>query len=87
MSCMEKETNNLQKEAKTYLDSMRAYLDPSFEAMIRCQMRFADEGYEKLSGVQRYFADNIRDEYANGTLDTQVEGVLEEMRELSIYGP
>ncbi|WVF71934.1 hypothetical protein IAT40_006744 [Kwoniella sp. CBS 6097] len=34
-----------------------------------------------------YFADNIRDEYANGTLDTQVEGVLEEMRELSIYGP
>lgn len=30
-----------------------AYLDPSFEAMIRCQLRFAEEGYEKLSGVQR----------------------------------
>ena len=30
-----------------------AYLDPSFEAMIRCQLGFAEEGYEKLSGVQR----------------------------------
>jgi hypothetical protein len=29
------------------------YLDPSFEAMVRCQLRFAEEGYEKMSGVQR----------------------------------
>lgn len=31
-----------------------AYLDPSFESMVRCQLRFAEEGYDKLSGVQRY---------------------------------
>jgi hypothetical protein len=75
--------------------------------MIRAQLRFAEEGYEKLSGVQRYvlkthmplrkadeaaalcryFADHIRDDYANGTLDQQVEGVLDEMKELSIFGP
>jgi hypothetical protein len=55
--------------------------------MVRCQLNFAQEGYEKLSGVQRYFADNIRDDYANGALDGQVEGVLEEMKGLSIYGP
>jgi hypothetical protein len=35
----------------------------------------------------RYFADHIRDDYANGALDTQVEGVLDEMKELSIFGP
>lgn len=64
-----------------------AYLDPSFEAMVRCQLNFAQEGYEKLSGVQRYFADNIREDYANGALDGQVEGVLDEMKSLSIYGP
>lgn len=29
------------------------YFDPSFEAMIRMQAKFAEEGYEKLSGVQR----------------------------------
>lgn len=62
------------------------YFDPSFEAMIRMQSKFAEEGYEKLSGVQRYFADNIRDDYAAGQLDAQVEGVLQEMRELSICG-
>jgi amphiphysin len=30
------------------------YFDPSFEAMIRMQSKSAEEGYEKLSGVQRY---------------------------------
>lgn len=54
--------------------------------MIRCQHRFAQEGYDKLAGVQRYFNDTIRDDYANGALDGQVEAVLEEMRGLSIYG-
>ena len=29
------------------------YFDPSFEAMIRMQCKFAEAGYEKLSGVQR----------------------------------
>ncbi|EMD37392.1 hypothetical protein CERSUDRAFT_114064 [Gelatoporia subvermispora B] len=62
------------------------YFDPSFEAMIRMQCKFAEEGYEKLSGVQRYFADNVRDDYAAGQLDAQVEGVLQEMRELTICG-
>ncbi|BEI89465.1 uncharacterized protein CcaverHIS019_0208270 [Cutaneotrichosporon cavernicola] len=62
------------------------YLDPSFESMVRCQLRFAEEGYDKLSSVQRYFNENIRDDYANGQLDVQVENVLAEMKELAIYG-
>jgi hypothetical protein len=37
-----------------WLTTSAAYLDPSFEAMIRCQLQFAQEGYEKLSGVQRW---------------------------------
>lgn len=48
------------------------YYDPSFEAMIRLQCKFAEEGYEKLGGVQRYFPDNVRDDYAAGQLDSQV---------------
>jgi amphiphysin len=62
------------------------YFDPSFEAMIRMQCKFAEEGYEKLSNVQRYFDDSVRDDYAAGQLDAQVEAVLQEMRELSICG-
>jgi len=62
------------------------YFDPSFEAMIRIQCKFAEEGYEKLSGIQRYFDDTVRDDYAAGQLDAQVEAALQEMRELSICG-
>ncbi|KAK4684506.1 bridging integrator 3, partial [Tremellales sp. Uapishka_1] len=78
--------DQLVQELPLLLDLRVPYLDPSFEAMIRCQLRFAEEGYERLSGVQRYFADSIRDDYANGALDVQVENVLAEMKELSIYG-
>ncbi|RXK40994.1 hypothetical protein M231_01624 [Tremella mesenterica] len=94
--------DQLISELPMLLDLRIPYLDPSFEAMVRCQLRFAQEGYEKLAGVQRqvmtyyadrwlildrYFSENIRDDYANGALDGQVEAVLEEMKELSIYGP
>lgn len=56
-------------ELPIMLDLRIPYLDPSFEAMVRCQLRFSEEGYERLSGVQRYFAESIRDDYANGQLD------------------
>ena len=62
------------------------YFDPSFEAMIRIQCKFAEEGYEKLSGIQKYFDETVRDDYAAGQLDAQVEAALQEMRELSICG-
>ncbi|KAF8258374.1 BAR-domain-containing protein [Lactarius quietus] len=76
----------LVREIPVLLEQRVPYFDPSFEAMIRMQCKFAEEGYEKLSGVQRYFDDSVRDDYAAGQLDAQVEGVLQEMRELSICG-
>ncbi|TFK17146.1 BAR-domain-containing protein [Coprinopsis marcescibilis] len=78
--------DQLIAELPQLLDLRVPYFDPSFEAMIRMQAKFAEEGYEKLSGVQRYFSDHVRDDYAAGQLDAQVEGVLAEMRELSICG-
>jgi len=76
----------LIEELPQLLELRVSFFDPSFEAMIRMQSKFAEEGYEKLGGVQRYFADNVRDDYAEGQLDAQVERVLQEMRELSICG-
>jgi amphiphysin len=40
----------------------------------------------QLTPCARYFSENIRDDYANGQLDVQVENVLAEMKELAIYG-
>ncbi|KDN52211.1 BAR-domain-containing protein [Tilletiaria anomala UBC 951] len=75
------------REELPQLHSLRIpYLDPSFEAMIRMQAKFAEEGYEKMGGVQRFFNDSVRDDYASGNLDSQVENVLQEMRQLSICG-
>ncbi|GAA5863405.1 hypothetical protein JCM1840_007515 [Sporobolomyces johnsonii] len=76
----------LREELPQVLDLRIPYLDPSFECMIRLQSHFATDGYEKLGGVQRYFSEGVRDEYASGGLDAQVEGCLQEMRELSIVG-
>lgn len=36
------------------------------------QTHFASDGYEKLGGVQRYFPEGVRDDYAAGGLDAQV---------------
>ncbi|KAK4046432.1 BAR adaptor protein Hob3 [Microbotryomycetes sp. JL201] len=76
----------VRNDIPVLLDLRVPYLDPSFECFIRMQSHFATDGYEKLGGVQRYFADGVREDYAAGQLDAQVEGCLAEMRELSICG-
>ncbi|KDQ21578.1 hypothetical protein BOTBODRAFT_50187 [Botryobasidium botryosum FD-172 SS1] len=78
--------DQLVRELPELLDLRVPYFDPSFEAMIRMQCKFAEEGYEKLGAVQKYFSDSVRDEYADGQLDAQVEDVLRSMKELSICG-
>ncbi|BGP13254.1 hypothetical protein JCM10213_004976 [Rhodosporidiobolus nylandii] len=78
--------DQLREELPQLLDLRIPYLDPSFECMVRLQSHFATDGYEKLGGVQRYFAEGVREDYASGALDAQVEGCLQEMRELSIVG-
>jgi amphiphysin len=59
-------------ELPQLLDLRVPFFDPSFEAMIRIQCKFAEEGYEKMGGVQRYFQENVRNDYAGGQLDAQV---------------
>lgn len=46
--------NQLIEELPQIVELRIPYLDPSFEAMVRCQLKFAEEGYAKLSGVQRF---------------------------------
>ena len=44
----------LLRELPILLELRVPFFDPSFEAMIRMQCKFAEEGYEKLGAVQRY---------------------------------
>lgn len=74
----------LTTELPQLIDLRVPYLDPSFEALVKIQLRFCTESYTRLAQVQQYLDAESRDAYANGQLDVKVDQVLQQMRELSI---
>lgn len=60
------------------------YYDPSFEALVKIQMKFCTEGYSRLAQVQQYLDQTSRDEYANGLLDSKIDDLLVQMNGLQI---
>lgn len=60
------------------------YYDPSFEALVKIQMKFCTEGYSRLAQVQQFLEQSSRDEYANGLLDGKIDDLLVQMNGLSI---
>ena len=79
---------NLNNQLKTELPqlvSLRVpYFDPSFEALIKIQLRFCTDGYTRLAQIQQYLDQQSRDDYANGLLDTKIEELLGQMTSLDI---
>jgi hypothetical protein len=76
----------LTTELPQLIDLRVPYLDPSFEALVKIQLRFCAEAYSRMAQVQQYLDANTRDQYAQGELDSRVEEVLQEIRDLSIAG-
>jgi amphiphysin len=74
----------LTAELPQLIDLRVPYLDPSFEALVKIQLRFCTESYTRLAQVQQYLDASTREEYASGQLDSRVEQVLLQMRDLSI---
>ena len=73
-------------ELPQLIDLRVPYLDPSFEALVKIQLRFCAEAYSRMAQVQQYLDADTREQYAQGMLDGRVEEVLGEIRELSIAG-
>ena len=73
-------------ELPQLIDLRVRYLDPSFEALVKIQLRFCAEAYSRMAQVQQYLDPETRDMYAQGHLDSRVEEVLQQIRELSISG-
>ncbi|KAF1813201.1 putative BAR adaptor protein RVS161 [Eremomyces bilateralis CBS 781.70] len=73
-------------ELPQLIDLRVPYLDPSFEALVKIQLRFCAEAYSRMAQVQQYLDKDTRDQYAEGQLDARVEEVLHEIRNLSIAG-
>ncbi|KUM57556.1 hypothetical protein ACN42_g9612 [Penicillium freii] len=76
----------LFNELPQLIDLRVPYLDPSFEALVKIQLRFCAEAYSRMAQVQQYLDAETRDQYAKGDLDNRVEEVLQEIRDLSIAG-
>lgn len=76
----------LFSELPQLIDLRVPYLDPSFEALVKIQLRFCAEAYSRMAQVQQFLDADTREQYAQGVLDSRVEEVLGEIRELSIAG-
>ncbi|KAI9887674.1 MAG: BAR adaptor protein Hob3 [Watsoniomyces obsoletus] len=76
----------LHQELPQLIDLRVPYLDPSFEALVKIQMRFSAEAYSRMAQVQQYLEPQTREEYASGQMDQSVEGILQQIRDLSICG-
>ncbi len=76
----------LHTELPQLIDLRVPYLDPSFEALVKIQMRFSAEAYSRMAQVQQYLDPETREEYASGQMDQSVESILQQIRDLSICG-
>ncbi|KAF6069177.1 Regulator of cytoskeleton and endocytosis [Candida albicans] len=79
------ELNDQLKAELPQLIALRVpFYDPSFEALVKIQLRFCTEGYSRLAQIQQYLDPASRDEYANGLLDGKIDDMLAQMQGLSI---
>ncbi|KAI1537093.1 bar adaptor protein [Pyrenophora tritici-repentis] len=56
--------DTLTTELPQLIDLRVPYLDPSFEALVKIQLRFCAEAYSRMAQVQQYLDANTRDQYA-----------------------
>lgn len=56
--------DQLTTELPQLIDLRVPYLDPSFEALVKIQLRFCKEGYERMAQVQQYLDPQVREDYA-----------------------
>ena len=79
---------SLNKQLKDELPQLIAlrvpFYDPSFESLVKIQLRFCTEGYSRLAQIQQYMDPASRDEYANGILDGRIDDLLGQMQTLTI---
>ena len=76
----ERLNNQLVEELPRLVDLRVPYLDPCFEALVKSQLAFSQDAYERLSGLQQHMGQNSHN------VEGVVESVLQQMRDLTICG-
>ncbi|KAJ3300007.1 hypothetical protein HK104_005261 [Borealophlyctis nickersoniae] len=75
--------SQLISEIPRLIDLRVPYLDPCFEALVKSQLRFNEDAFGKLDAIKAAFPGEAGGEKS---LEGQVDGVLQQMRELTICG-
>lgn len=77
--------NNQIKDELPQLIEMRIpYLNPSFEAFVKIQLRFFGDNYAKLNAVQKQLDAETRRAFVSGDLDKKMDNILSKIRELNV---
>ena len=74
--------NQLRNELPKLIDLRVPYIDPTFEALVKIQLKFSQEGYDSLNSLQECFPPNNNE----GHVDAKIDKVLQQMRDLAICG-
>ncbi|KAI9810560.1 MAG: BAR adaptor protein Hob3 [Phylliscum demangeonii] len=74
----------LATDLPALIDLRVPYLDPSFEALVKIQLRFCTEAYARMAQVQEHLDPEAREDYAEGRLEERVDAILNEIRGLTI---
>lgn len=74
----------LKTELPQLFDIRIPYLSNSFEAFIKLQIDFAGLTHKELNVVQEEMTNEERRYYANGGLEGYLDGILDNMRQLTI---
>jgi bridging integrator 3 len=74
--------NQLCSELPKLIDLRVPYIDPTFEALVKVQLKFSQEGYDNLNSLQEYFPNKE----SSGHVDAKIDAVLQQMRDLAICG-
>lgn len=75
--------NQLKKELPQLIDLRIPYLDPSFEAFVKLQLRFFNENFNYFDNLQKKLDAKTREDYISGTLEQRIDDNIAKISKLS----
>lgn len=76
--------NQLKDELPQLIEMRIPYLNPSFEAFVKIQLRYFADNYAKLNVVQKQLDAETRRAFSSGDLDKKMDNILGKIRELNV---
>ncbi|PVH13504.1 uncharacterized protein CXQ87_001609 [Candidozyma duobushaemuli] len=80
----ERLNGQLKSELPRLMDLRISYLNPSFEAFVKLQLRYFSENHRHLNEVQKHVDAKTRADFKSGKLEKRLDDILGKVKELNI---